>query len=158
MLRTRLFVTLVVLWPAALTVLALGLVVDSDLFRGDPRRAAKVFVLAAMAGAVPLSFGVRDWWKIAMPEAEPELPRRYMYRTHLLYSLVIAMVAAGFALTSLIGPTPYRLFPSVVAVISFAGVRGLLDTARKSGSTTRDVSYSYDSRLPESAKDPKVKS
>lgn len=152
-MNPRLFFPLVVLWPGVFATLAWILAADIDPFQNDPKRTAKMLVLVAMVAGLVGSLGFADWWKLTLPEVEPESTARFMKRTHQLFGLVLALAAAAYAFVWLIDPTGFRLLPLVVAVIAYAGVRMELTPEKQNSATTPDVMHSYDTRIPESMKE-----
>lgn len=151
-LRMKLAIVLVVLWPLVLTGIAWLLLADLDPFAGDERRGRKQLVAVLMAGAVPFTFGVRDWWKLVLPEFEPDRPERFIGRTNVLYGVVLAAVAAAYAFVWTLGFRDFRLFPSMVAVIGFTSSRMLLQIEREASPTPPDVTHSPETRIPSSLK------
>ena len=145
------FLPLVILWPAAFGALTAVLAVDANALPADPRRPAELLVMALMTGGVALAFGFRDASKLAEPEGKPDRPRSFVRRTHALYALVFAMVAAARAAIWLVDPAEYRLFPAVVALIAFVGVRPLLDP-EAADTNAPDREEHYGTKIPESLK------
>jgi hypothetical protein len=68
----------------------------------------------------------------------------------LLNAFVISAVVLSEVFIRLLGSEEFRLLPAAVAIITFAGVRPMLNPELASSPKAPDIFYSPDTRIPDS--------